>query len=63
MFADAVEAIWTSRNDYERRAHDVGTALYYLHLADPDSHVYTAHYRYPVDAGSMVRVPALVYLR
>lgn len=23
MFADAVEAIWTSRNDYERRAHDV----------------------------------------
>lgn len=28
MFADAVEAIWTSRNDYERRAHDVrGSSL------------------------------------
>lgn len=23
MFADAVEAIWTSRSDYERRARDV----------------------------------------
>lgn len=23
MFADAVDTIWTSRNDYERRAHEV----------------------------------------